>query len=41
MDDTAGYFSEIIYLRAFAILAVISIHVTEYFFTEMSWHDSG
>ena len=31
-----GYFSEIVYLRAFAILAVIGIHESEYFFTEMS-----
>ena len=36
MDHNAGYFSEIVYLRAFAILAVIGIHESEYFFTEMS-----
>jgi len=36
MEKNAGYFSEIVYLRAFAILAVIAIHESEYFFTEMS-----
>jgi surface polysaccharide O-acyltransferase-like enzyme len=36
MEHNPGYFSEIVYLRAFAILAVISIHESEYFFTEMS-----
>jgi len=36
MEHNPGYFSEIVYLRAFAILAVIGIHETEYFFTEMS-----
>jgi surface polysaccharide O-acyltransferase-like enzyme len=36
MEKNAGYFSEIVYLRAFAILAVISIHESEYFFTEMN-----
>ena len=34
MENNPEYFSEIVYLRAFAILAVISIHVS-YYFTEM------
>jgi surface polysaccharide O-acyltransferase-like enzyme len=35
MENNPEYFSEIVYLRAIAILAVISIHVSA-FFTEMS-----
>jgi len=35
MENNPEYFSEIVYLRAFAILAVISIHVSDYF-TEMA-----
>ena len=31
MENNPEYFSEIVYLRAFAILAVISIHASDYF----------